>query len=383
MAQNQFNRKAKQEYFGAAPNVFVGRYGYPRVNVGILNTEHDQFGEHDNTPLWAKENYKIPQIMDLRLQLINSRFKANIKSFDEKFMDMTQEVSMASKPVDIELALNKKPHFNINFNQDVKPHGTNVKLEKARITENPKIHTKVDKIVSDTDLKAAQGLSKLYKKDFDGYFLTKLFSVGNLGIGKNRKLVPTRWSITAVDDTLGKSLLNDVRDYKQTNYLAFFSSYLGNYYVVLMFPEIWQYELFETYAGALGGVKDDMMTRKWMTDYEPFGGRKKYVEQTAGGYYAAKLPVLEYLKQKKRQASVLVLRFITTDYYAHLGVWVCREAVRKAMQNNPIEFASKDLMLEYVRKLAKKKFGYNVNPILHNSKVLDNLGKQSKLAAFF
>ena len=32
-----FNEKAKQDYFGESPNVFIGRYGYPKVNVGFLS----------------------------------------------------------------------------------------------------------------------------------------------------------------------------------------------------------------------------------------------------------------------------------------------------------------------------------------------------------
>lgn len=382
MKQNQFNREAKQDYFGAAPNVFVGRFGYPNINVGILNTEHDQYQENDNHLLWSKENYAIPQIMDLRLQLVNSRFKANIKSFNDKFMQMSQEVSMTQRPVDMEINLNKKPQHRISFHQDASPHGTSVALKKAMITENPKIHTKVDYIVSDTDLKASEGLSTLHQKKFDEHFLTKLLSVGNLGIGKNRKLVPTRWSITAVDDTLGKSLLQEIRDFPETDYLAFFGGYLGNYYVVLFFPDVWQYELFETYANPELRKEDPWVQGTWTTDYEPFRGRKYYAEQTAGGYYAARLPVLEYLKSKKRQASVLVLRFITGDYYAHLGVWVCREAIRKAMNNPPLQFASKELMLEYVRKLTKKKFNYHVDVLLKQSKLLNMINTQTKLHSF-
>ena len=53
-AQKKFNIEAKQDFFGQSPNVFVGRYGYPEVNVGILSTEH--YEEHDNPLLWSREN---------------------------------------------------------------------------------------------------------------------------------------------------------------------------------------------------------------------------------------------------------------------------------------------------------------------------------------
>ena len=65
-----------------------------------------------------------------------------------------------------------------------------------------------------------------------------------------------------------------------------------------------------------------------------------------------------------------------------LGVWVTRESTRKAMNNKPIEFSSKELMLEYARKLIKKRFNYNVDYLLHESKLLKNIKHQAKLEKF-
>jgi hypothetical protein len=74
-------------------------------------------------------------------------------------------------------------------------------------------------------------------------------------------------------------------------------------------------------------------------DSEGYDGKKGY-SPLAGGYYASRLPVLEYLTEIKRQASVFVLREITPDYWAPLGVWVVREGMRKALQNPPKKFDS-------------------------------------------
>ena len=56
----------------------------------------------------------------------------------------------------------------------------------------------------------------------------------------------------------------------------------------------------------------------------------------------------------KRQASVLVLRFISDEYLLPLGVWITREASRKALNNKPLKFADKDLMLKYVKTLSQR-----------------------------
>ena len=52
------------------------------------------------------------------------------------------------------------------------------------------------------------------------------------------------------------------------------------------------------------------------------------------------------------------------------------------MTNKPIEFASKELMLTYAKNLVKKKFGYDLDKLLKESKLLNNINKQSKLTEF-
>ncbi len=377
--RKHFNEKAKQEYFGASPNVFIGRSGYPDINVGFLSNE--QLSDDTDKPReWAENNYDIPKIVDLRSSLINSRFKANVKSFDEKFLDITKEISMAKKPVDVEVHLDKKPFFNITLDRDITPYGPSVKLEKAQITENPSIATHVDKVVSDDGLKATKAIDYLYKKGYDEHFLTKLISVGNLGLKENRKLVPTRWSITAVDDTLGKKLISEIKDFSEYEYTAHFGGYLGNYYLILFFPEIWSYELFETYIGDPTKPKQEEI--ETATDFEPYSGRKDYASNTVGGYYAARLGILEYLKSKKRQASVLALRFITNEYYMALGVWVVREATRAALKSKPINFAYKELMMKYAYMIIKKKFSFELDAISKKSLMLKEMKQQSRLTKF-
>ena len=288
---------------------------------------------------------------------------------------MSQEISLAHKPVDVEINLAKKPQLSLTMFDDAMPHGPRVAIKSAKITENPKIPQAIDKATSDIYFKAEEAVFSLYDKGFDEHYLTKVFSLANLGLKKNRKLVPTRWSITAVDDIVGKNIIQEIKDCNKTEYLAFFGSYLGNYYLILMFPEVWSYELFETII-----TEQNMFS----TDYEGYQGRTEYAESTAGGYYAARIAVLEQLRIIKKQSSVLALRFVDpNEYIAPLGVWVVREAARNAMRNKPIEFASKELMLHYAQILVKKKFNFDVNVLLSQSKLLKNMGQQRKISEFF
>ena len=254
--------------------------------------------------------------------------------------------------------------------------GPNAQLKQVKLTENPKIHPKIEKVVSDTDLKAGEGLKILYDNKFDENTLTKLLSIGNLGLKKDRKLVPTRFSITAVDSNIGNQIADEIKQYNQTGYLAHFGGYLGNYFLILFFPEVYSYELFETYAPTFNKNKH------FTTDFEPYEGRKYYAESTAGGFYACRLAILEKLKEIRRQSSVLALRFITNDYTTPLGVFVVRESVRKTLRNNPLEFGSKELMIKYAEALIKKKFNINVYDLLRHSKVFGYITHQRKLTKF-
>jgi len=380
ISQKKFNEKAKQDYFGESPNVFVGRFGYPKVNVGFLSNE-SLSKDIDSPKLWSKENYDIPNIVNLRSNLINSRIKSDVKSFNDKLVEISQEISQSIKPVDVEVHLDKKPNFNINYNRDITPYGPSIQLKKAEITDNPKIPKAIDKTVSDTDLKATKGIDYLYSKGYDEHALTKLISVGNLGVGKNRKMVPTRWSITAIDDTLGKNLIKKIKDHSSYDYVAQFGGYLGNYYLILFLPEVWSYELFETYIGNPADPKPDEI--ETATDCEDYGGRKEYAKNTVGGYYAARLGILEYLKERKKQSSVIALRFITDEYYMPLGVWVVRQATRAALDSKPLLFEDRELMLNYAKMLIKKKFNFNLDSLLNKSVILRNTREQKKLSNFF
>ncbi len=374
-------KTAEKDFFGASPAPFVGRYGYPHVNVGVLSPGNaENTWEYDAPRHWAENNYQIPQIVDFRSSLINSRFKSYVKQKSTKLLEISREVGMASKPVDVEINLHQKPQFRVKTDSHTAPMGPNASVKDIGITSNPKIHTKVDKVVSDTDLKSGKAMLYLYKHGFDENFLSKVLSVGNLGIGKNRKLVPTRWSITAVDDSVGKNIISEIKAYNSAEYSAYFGSYLGNYYLILTFPDVWTYELFEMYMPRASWNMSDSID--FSTDYESYQGRKDYAENTAGGYYAARLPILEKLKSMRKQATVLALRFITGEYAVPLGVWVVREATRKAMESKPITFSSKELMLKYASALVKKKFGYDINFIFHKSFLLKNLREQIKLTRF-
>ena len=253
-------------------------------------------------------------------------------------------------------------------------------LKKAKITSNVKINKKIDRMIND-EIKASQGIEYLYKNNFDEYTLNKILSVGVLGLQKNKRFVPTRWSITATDDTIGKFLLKNIKDHKWIeDYELFFGEFMGNQYIILFFPGIWSYELFELYFP--GSSWNPSQEIKAATDFESYSGRKNYAFNTAGGYYAARLPILEYLNNIKRQASVLAIRLETPSYWAALGVWVVRESVRKTL-NRRMKFDNKREVIESAKKIGEIKYNFPVDSILQRSKLLNQINTQKNLGEWF
>jgi len=361
------------------PSIFIGsKLKYPNVNIGVLTPSQPlkQVNILNNQNEWTNLDLSIKQILNLRNLLINSRYQTQVK-VSNKLTDKSQEIGMSLKPTDLELKIKKTPRYNKELDIITKPLTLSAPLENIRITQNTKIHTKVDKVFSDTDLKASEAINYLYKNEFDESFLQQLLSIGSLGIKKNRRLVPTRWGITATDDIIGKDIIREIKNYAQIDeYRLFFNNYLGNYYFILLLPELFGYELFEY------GLRQGKVTGEW-TDFEDYFGRKTYASNSVGGYYSVRLSILEYLKKIKRQASVFIIRFETEEYWANLGVWVTRNCARRAMNNKYISFYSRENAFDFMRNYIFNKMKQNVDYVFKKSRLLNLIREQKGLKEYF
>ena len=368
------------------PSVFVGSgLKYPNMNVGILSPleKEENAWIYDDCKFWTKNNFQINEIVKLRENLLNSRITKKAKDVrnENKFLDIAKEIAIASKPVDVEIKLKKNIEFNRKRDRILMPSAIGAPLENARITSNVKIDQKVEKIIND-DIKATEGISYLYKNNLDEYALSKILSIGVLGMKKDKKLVPTRWSITATDDIISKELIKKIKTYKEIeDYSMTFGEFLGNQYLILFLPNCFCFELFEIYFP--GSSWNQEKEIKASTDFEFYDGRKEYASQCGGGYYATRLAITEYLEKIKRQAGIIAIRLETPSYWASLGVWVVRESVRKALERNPLEFKSKEELLSSVEQIGKIKYNFQTKKILEKSKVLNNLKTQKKIEEFF
>ncbi len=368
-----FNLKIGKHFSGSSPpEIFVGRYNYPLVNAGILSPNFFENTEELSMPeIWHKKNFSIGEILTKRNELIYSRFKTEIKKTN-RFTKLMQEISMAYKPVSTEFFLKQIPKKKLEINKFSPIIANQAPLESARLQENPKIKAKVDYLVSDTENKAVDSIIELYKNNIPISNLNKILSAGLLGLKTQRKLVPTRWSITAVDDTISKNLLKKIRLYPEINdILVFNSEYNGNHYEIILLPEKFSFEVIEAEIKFFGGSFENI---NFWQDHEFFYDRKNYANEVVGAYYANRLALCEYLEKIKRQATALFLREIN-NYYAPLGVGILRETCRDAFSKNPEKFDN----LEDASEVIQSRLVLNINLFREKSVILKEYRKQVRL----
>ncbi len=364
----------KLEHFSGStpPEIFVGKWNYPNVYTGILAPQ--QVGDTtimSSPEEWHKNKLAISDIIGYRNQLIYGRTQSNIKKLETKFLGVMKEVAMTHKSIATEFHL-KKP-VTANKEQDDRspliPKAA--EIERAELQENAPVIPKIDYLVNDTEVKSAIAIQELHKANTQVSTIIKVLSAGLLGLKKNRKLVPTRWSVTCVDSTLSEQKIEKIRYFPQiSEYLVFSGEYIGNHYEIILLPRYWSFEVIEI------SIKNPYNIGIWQ-DYESIFKRKKYAESVTGGYYSARLGITEYLEQVRKQASVLVLREIHPQYYAPLGVGILREITRSAMKEEPKRFETLQEALNDVQTRLKTP----INNYLNKSQMIIDM-KQKTLQNF-
>ncbi len=338
-----------QDLHGSSPpGVFVGRYGYPKVDIGPLVPP--DLGDTlimDTPEQWMGKS--MDEIVDFRFRLVRGKHLVDVKNFQNagRIVDFTRELALSVNSVDVEARFSKKPSGRIVLDDNIQPFGPSAKLEKLSIT-NPKYDHKIEKAYYDTDLKAAEAVKGLYKNEVLISRIQKAFSIGAFGIEQNRRLVPTRWSITAVDDLLGKDLLKTTKTFPLINEFRVYDwDQLDNRWSVMLTPTSWRYELIEAwYPNTVwnpAGLQVEIIS-----SHEFFDGRKDYAE-IGGCYYAARLAVNELLQRERRQSGAVIFREAHPGYLLPVGVWNVRENVRMALTQRPRKFSTLDQALAHVQ----------------------------------
>jgi len=360
------------------PGVFVGRTGYPKVGVGPMVPPY--FGDTsvlDHPESWW--DIDLEKLVEYRSSLVRGMFRVDVRKPWEagRLLELTQEMAMASQPTDAYVEFSKPVVARILLDEDAQPFGPYGVVEKIE-SGNVRVNRFIEKAYYDEDLKASEAIYYLYSLGVPVSTIQKAFSVALFGVGKRRRLVPTRWSITAVDSVLAEKMLEKIRGNTEIDECAVYESeHIDNRFVIIFVPGKWSYEFIEMFhPGSVWNVGSDESIAIG-SDYEDTEGRTTYA-RIGGCYYAARLAVVEYLYRIRRQAAVLVLREAGPGYFLPAGVWLVRENVRKALASKPVRFGSIDSALTY----AARKLRAPWRLVLKESRLLRNIRERRRITEY-
>ena len=365
---------ASETLAGATPpSVFIGRYGYPKVKVGpMVPPLHGDTTIFDKPEMWFGKS--LEDIVNYRLSLVRGVTDVNVHVTAGRYIESLQELAMAAKSAESEVLFEKRPIADIEREKDLgesAPFGPVAPLKSFK-TASLSIDKRLEKVYYDKDLHAAEAVVDLYKEEVEVSRIHRVLSVGMLGLQKNRRLVPTRWSISATDDIISVSLIKSIVSNAQIDFFEVYKySHLGNYYSVLLIPDnVWSFEMKEIWFDNNGNLGMGL-------DFEDARGLDHY-PFIAGAYFAARLGIAEHLSKRRRKAAALILREIHSDYVMPVGVWQVREGIREALKTEKRQFESFEKALSFAcMNLSASKVEW-----IKGSRIFEHKKKQLRMTDF-
>jgi DNA repair protein NreA len=359
------------------PSIFVGRYGYPKVRIGpMIPPLHGDTTILDRTELWTGKS--IEEIANYRLSLVLGTMNVNVHDISSsRYLENMQELAMSERPAEAEATFEKRPVADAHMQKELRldheatPFGPAAPLRGFNVS-SLSADQRIETAYYDTDLRAAEAMMELYRRSVEISIIQRVLSMGMLGVKKKRKLVPTRWSISATDDIISSMLVKEIAMnptidlFEVTRY-----SHLANYYSIILIPnDRWIFEMIESWFTSRGQVATG-------ADNEDERGLN-HNPTIAGAYFAARLAVAEHLARRHKKAGAIVLREIHPNYVMPLGVWQIREGVREALKNPPQKFERFDHAMSF----ACSYMSVSKNEIVQKSWLWKSFKGQTKISDF-
>ena len=312
------------------PSTIVSEKGYPKIAV-LYNLPPGIKGEEariydDPRSWWGRLG--LDDILRLRSSMVATVVRADARRPDKLYEEEVSIAAVSTRPVGSEAELEKPPRPRLRLDGVVTPVGLAAPARRLRVEENPSIPRILERLISDEDARASEAVGELYRRGIDYYTIIRALSMGLLGTRKHRRLVPTRWAITAVDSIVSAHLRQRLRDKPWISGVeSYRAEYLGNRFVVILYPGPPIFEWVEVWHPLTPWTRGGKPVI--ITNSEDWHGSFQYMD---GGFIAARTAVLETLVEKGRQASAVILREVLPSYYAPVGNWHIRETVGRALR---------------------------------------------------
>ena len=322
------------------PSVFIGSWNYPKVFAGpMISPFHGDIRIMDSPESWIPEDLSQDEIIGYRMSLVRGKRLLDVRDLSGRFTEQLRDIALSSTSLESEAVFSDSPIGGFSGEEHT-PFGPSACLDRFT-TGSARWEAGLEKVYYDTDFRAGDAIIHLHSEGFPLSAVQKALSAGAVGRQKDRRLVPTRWAITACDTTLADSFLSKVRRCEMVDSFRVheFSS-LYNHYAVILMPVPWEFEWMEAF---LHLTSDEELI---FSDHEGNRGKKEY-SRVGGCYYSSKMAVLEALSREGKQAGVIILREARKGYVP-MGVFNVRENVRHAMLQLPFSFEDLTSALKHV-----------------------------------
>ncbi|MGI0131629.1 MAG: Nre family DNA repair protein [Thermoplasmata archaeon] len=359
------------------PGLFVGRFGYPKVSLGpLVSPMHGDTLLLDTPEDWVGRT--VQEVVGFRTMLVRGTQRVNVLDAEKpiRLVEDVQTLALSTDSVELEARFARPPRGHLTLSDELPPYGPSAPIEKVTFDVR-RVDQHLERLHGDTDANARIAVSELYGRGVKVSRIQRAFSAGTLGRRGRRRFVPTRWSITAVDDLVGKMNLEKIRDLPElSEYLVYRLTALDNRWMIVFLPGGFRYESIEAwYPNTLWNPSSDQIVM--VGDHEGYRGRTTYAS-IGGCYYAARLAASEELLRQGRQGGVLILRETHPGEILPLGVWNVREHVREALRRRPEHVGS---LADLYPRIANT-FAIPLDRWLTNSALLHEARTQRRLDEF-
>ena len=360
--QNELIPTKEISGFGSMP--IVGEKNYPNLNIhNISNSEISN--SYLNSSNVVKKDYS--EIVKLKAKnILGSTNKIYVKDVNDRINTELLDIYKSKKLVEFSSKFENELKFNkIVVDKIAGIGGSKNELISLKANENISTSKQIEKY-SNEDIKSKEAIISLYEKGINEHQIINLLALGNFGIQINKKLVPTKWAISVYDQIIEKYLYQKITKFNCiNNYEIYYYEDKGNFFLVILFPEVFSCEIIEQF--------DEILEQDYVSNNNKLN---KSEPETAGGFWASKLAIQEYLYKRKKQASYISIRIID-GYDIPLGVVFVRESLRETMKKMIFKSSNLKEVEEFLKQNYFKHFIY-----FKKSKLLYNLNTQKKLNEF-
>lgn len=196
--------KPTKEIEGFGASAIVGEKNYPNLKVHNVSNSNEDNSFFKTSDI-VKRDYS--DIIKLKARnILGSTNDTYIKKTNDRINKELQDIYKSKNAIEFNSEFENELRFDkVLVNKVSGIVGSRNPLLSLKANENTSTSKKIEKYTAN-DIKSREAIISLYEKGVNEHQIINLLALGSFGMQMNKKMVPTRWAITAYDQTIEKHL---------------------------------------------------------------------------------------------------------------------------------------------------------------------------------